>query len=60
VQAALLAEREEGRLAINMEKHALEEMRTARIKVGSITVGGHDPHSKYGVQSHQKHAAAAG
>lgn len=34
VQAALLSEREETKLALVMEKQALEEARTARIKVG--------------------------
>jgi hypothetical protein len=34
VQAALLSEREEAKLAVALEKQALEEARTARIKVG--------------------------
>lgn len=38
VQAALLSEREETKLALVMEKQALEEARTARIKVGIATV----------------------
>lgn len=33
VQAALLSEREEAKLALVMEKQALEEARSARIKV---------------------------
>jgi hypothetical protein len=37
LQAALLSEREETKLALVMEKQALEEARTARIKVGQHT-----------------------
>jgi hypothetical protein len=34
LQAALLSEREEAKLAVALEKQALEEARTARVKVG--------------------------
>lgn len=37
-QSALLSEREETKLALVMEKQALEEARTARIKVRSLHV----------------------
>jgi hypothetical protein len=33
LQAALLSEREEAKLAVALEKQALEEARTARVKV---------------------------
>ena len=36
LQAALLSEREEAKLALVTEKQALEEARTARIKVRSL------------------------